>query len=60
MRSDLDHFDEVEIVFCGGGAKPWDTHLASRIVAEDADIFRILESRERRRRRREARHAAGS
>jgi len=44
---DDDHL--VEIIFCGGGAKPTDTHLASTVHCID-EIIEWLERRERRRR----------
>ena len=43
-----DHFDEGEVVICYGAAKPCDVHLASRIVAVDDEILKILDRRERR------------
>lgn len=49
-----DHFDEVEIIFCYGGARPCDTHLASTIHCIDDEIIDWLERHERRR------HAPGS
>jgi hypothetical protein len=39
---------EIEIIFCGGNAKPSDTHLAVEIVAVDDGIVEWLERRERR------------
>jgi hypothetical protein len=47
---DPDRFDEVEIIFCGGSARPEDTHLASTIHAVNDEIFEFLERRERRKR----------
>jgi hypothetical protein len=41
--------DDGEVVICYGSARLCDTHLASRIVAVDDEIFKIiLERRERR------------
>ena len=41
---------DCEVIVCYGGAKPTDTHLASRIVAVGDEIIEWLERRERRRR----------
>ena len=43
--------DSIIIIACGG-ARPQDTHLASRIVAVDGEIIEWLRRRERRRQRR--------
>jgi hypothetical protein len=40
--------DDGETVICYGAAKPCDVHLASRIVAVDDEILKILDGRERR------------
>ena len=45
-KSDPHYCDEVEIIFCGGGAKPTDRHLACRIVAFDDGIINWLQRRE--------------
>jgi hypothetical protein len=42
-----DPFDDCSFVFCGGGARPTDAHLASRIVCVDDEIIEWLERRER-------------
>jgi hypothetical protein len=43
---------DSDIVICYGGAKPTDTHLASKVVAIDEEIIEWLERRERRRKMR--------
>jgi hypothetical protein len=40
-----------EIIICYGNAKPEDTHLASTIHCINAEIFKWLERRERKKRR---------
>jgi hypothetical protein len=61
-----DDLDGTTIIFCGGGAKPGDTHLASTIHCVDDEIIEWVERRERRRRDRnirlslENRHTAAS
>ncbi len=42
-----DDYSELEIIFCGGGAKIDDMHLLSGIVAVDDQIFAWLKRRER-------------
>jgi hypothetical protein len=37
------------IIICGGGAKPEDTHLLSKVRAVDDEIFAYLEKQERKR-----------
>jgi hypothetical protein len=37
---------EFEFVFCGGGAKPTDTHLASIVHCANAEIFQWLQQRD--------------
>jgi hypothetical protein len=41
--------DDGEVIFCGGGAKPTDTHLASTVHCVDEEIIEWLERRERHR-----------
>ena len=40
--------DGSSVIVCYGGAKPGDTHLASRIVAIDGEIIDWLARREQR------------
>jgi hypothetical protein len=46
--------EQSEIVLCGGGAGPEDTHLAVAIHCVDDEIIKWLERRERRRRKRDS------
>ena len=39
---------DCDTVICGGGAKPTDLHLASKVVAIDEEIIEWLERREKR------------
>jgi hypothetical protein len=39
---------DIEIIFCGGGARPEDTHLLSTVHCINNEIVSWLERRERR------------